>query len=175
MKKIFMMWLLCVGLASVCLMVGCEAPWDSDDDSDSLAGTSTIQGNVSSFDAVGSATVAGASYRKAGITVKVKGTDKSAETAADGTFVISGLAAGTYTLVFKLGDVEVEYPIGAVAENARVEITNVFVGDNGVVRVEKVVVVDLGTGSSRKTVDNEEETAQSSGGGTISVNVQRGN
>jgi hypothetical protein len=86
MRKLGLLLLPVLGLAIFSMMVGCEMPWESDDDDDPI-GNSTIQGNVDDF----VATSAKAANRN-GITVYIEGpVSRSATTGADGTFVFSGL------------------------------------------------------------------------------------
>jgi hypothetical protein len=146
-------WLtMLLGLAvivGVGLMVGCEDPFHSSS-SGTPAGTSTIQGNISDFGMTSTPAVAGI---KAGVTITLKGTSFTATTADDGTFVISGVPAGNYILVIKYGDAEVEYVLGDVPANARVEISDLAVSAGGSVGAGSVKVIDLGTGSTTRTAD----------------------
>ena len=163
-------WLTC-GLtlaiaAGVCLMVGCEDPFHSSSSGGS-AGTVTVQGNVSDFSAPVAAGV------KAGVTVMLKGTSYSTTTADDGTFVISGVKAGNYILVIKYGDAEYEYPLGDIAANSRVEITDITVNSSGSVIVAKIQIIDLGTNSTTTTVDDS-STPASTGTVSVKMSVVRG-
>ncbi len=153
-------------IAGVGLMVGCEDPFHSSS-SGTPAGTSTIQGNISDFALEPTTTVAGV---KAGITITLKGTSFTATTADDGTFVISGVPAGTYILVISYGGASVEYVLGDVPANARVEIKNLAVSAGGSVGAGSVKVIDLGTGTTIRTADEGGNSA----GGTLQVNVSRG-
>jgi len=119
---------LMLGVAMV-WMVGCEMPWESDDNDDAV-GTSTIQGKVSDFVATPkSAKIALAE----GIEVILEGpVSRTAITGPDGIFIFSGLPAGTYKLRFKYNGEEVRYRGNsgqeaeiALGEDQRVEMTGI--------------------------------------------------
>lgn len=170
MRKVLIFGMMLAVIAAVGLLSGCEEPWDDDDD-DAVAGTTTIQGNVADFSVPVAAGV------KAGVTVMLKGTGYKAETAEDGSFVISGVPAGEYILVIKYGDTEAEYPIGTVAENSRIEIKDLTVSSGGSVSIASVTVVDLGTDTSSKTVsddDDDDEEEDEEEGADVTLNIERG-
>lgn len=164
MSKWWTIGLVLALVASIGLMTGCENPFDDDDD-DVATDSATIQGNVADF-GLTTAAVAGV---KAGVTVMIKGTDYKAVTADDGTFVISGVPAGNYVLVIKVGDQEVEYSLGEVAANSRVEITNIVVNALGEVSVETVKVVDLGASTTTTIVDNNDDDDDDDTSGTVNA------
>lgn len=168
MKRLLALGLAVAVIAAVGLMVGCEDPFHDSSTGGSPAGTATVQGNVSDF-GVAAGVAAGV---KAGVTVMLKGTSYKATTAEDGTFVISGVPAGNYILVLKYGNTEVEYPLGDVADNSRVEIKNITVSAAGSVSMDSIKIVDLGSNTTRTTVQDDDEPEAT--GGSMKVNVVRG-
>jgi hypothetical protein len=93
---------------------------------DQAQGTSTIQGNVTSF---GTDVVAGVLPL---ITVSVQGTDLITTVAADGSFIITGVLAGDFVLVFSAGDTVATYPI-SVTLNVTITLQNVAISSDGIV------------------------------------------
>lgn len=122
-------------LLAAVLMTGCEGSGSSG------SGGSTIQGNVLSVDGVRIARqmllsrthVAGSS-----IMVSVDGLEISAVASADGVFVLNGLKAGSYALVFTHGTETGTYSVDVPA-NAVVTLEGVVL-NNGKVSVHEVEV-----------------------------------
>lgn len=166
MKKLWIAALLLVG---VCVgFTGCEMPWDDDDGE---MGTSTVQGNVSSFSSggiklsfypaakvpllerawsvasdllVAPAQAAGLG----GLIVELRGAGRSVTTADDGSFVISGVPKGTFTLVVRSGDREVTYPL-AVEDDVTITLNGIRVSEDAagtpVLNISRVQVTDTET------------------------------
>ncbi len=95
---------------------------------DQAQGTSTIQGNVTSF---GTDVVAGVLPL---ITVSIQGTDLITTVAADGSFIITGVLAGDLALVFSSGDTVATYPV-AVALNVTITLQDVVIAVDGTIEV----------------------------------------
>lgn len=162
-------WMVVLLLAGLCVgFTACEMPWDDDDDA---MGTSTVQGNVSSFSSggiklsfypavkepllerawgavsdllVSPAQAAGLG----GLVVELRGAGRSATTADDGSFVISGVPRGAFTLVVRSGDREVTYPL-AVEDDVTITLNGIRVSDDAagtpVLNVSRVQVTDTVT------------------------------
>lgn len=173
MDKWYGFGLLLVGLLAIGL-ISC----DDDDDAAVLdVGNSTIQGTVQSFTADG-VTVSFMAPEKTrgiaqgvadvlvppalaaveGVTVTVQGTTLSTTTAANGTFVISGVPAGSYVLVFSYQGTEITYAVD-VPDNTRVELNGVALVDDGTITVVQVLAVPLVSTSNNDDDDEEEEAA----------------
>ena len=175
---------LCFMVALLAAAVSCEMPWDDDDDD--VAGTSTITGNVESYDVAGvsytptdsgllavfnNLVVPSAEAGLGGVTVQVKGTDLVATSAADGSFVISGVPAGNRTLIFTYNGQTAEYPI-TIAANTSTRLRNVSITAAGVA-VATVTVTDLPGTSSSSSDDDEDDDDPSNP--TMGFNIKRGN
>ena len=128
------------------------------------SGNSTIMGTVKSYKTVASvylpservnglAKVVGtiadlfvpqAQAAVAGVTVKIKGTDLSGTTASDGLFVISGVPAGTRTVVFEFNgdsvEIEVEVEKGSTVhlDGVKCDGGSSSSDDDGEVEIEHV-------------------------------------
>ena len=116
--------LLVLSLVTSMVLAGCDGG-----DDDQAQGTSTIQGNVTSF---GANVVAGVLPV---ITVSLQGTDHVTTTAADGSFTITGVSVGDFVLVFSFGETTATYPV-AVTLNVTITLANVAIAIDGTVAVD---------------------------------------
>lgn len=169
------------------LIVGCE------DDDDGPAGTSTIQGNVSSFDAGGvsmnfvpsklkevqetflaslvstlSEVLVPSAYAGGleGVTVFLKGAvSRSTATGPDGVFIFPDLPAGSYTLRFEyFGDESAWGDSISLQDNQRAELTDVSVS-SGNVAIGNIRFVELDPDTLSSTTDPEAAATSDSSSG----------
>lgn len=159
MRKLRLLLLPVLGIAIFSMMVGCEMPWESDDDDDPI-GNSTIQGKVADFvETTASAKIA------SGIKVYIEGpVNKSTTTGDDGIFIFSGLPEGTYTLRFELNGEEVRYRGNSGQEaqitlqaDQRVELTGITIS-GGAVNIGNIKVVDLAPVETSSTKSDADTT-----------------
>lgn len=169
------------------LAPGCEAPWD--DEASSPDGTSTVRGRITAFDfgavtvrldrPVADAATPFSAFREAAallipdaaantlgdITVYIRETDISTLTAGDGSFVLSGVPAGTHELGILWGGREAVYTF-SVGDNQQLELVNMRVLSDGTVRVDSERLLPLS--SPTTTSSSGTSTTSASAGGTTS-------
>jgi len=147
MKKLLSL----VALMGLLSFVGCGG------DDEQAAGSSTIQGNILSYDTDALAGVV-VTYPQtvvhpAPITVSLQGTSFSAQTQGDGIFVHQGIPPGNYVMVFSLGGRQLgSYQI-TVAADVIIVLHNLVIGRTGAVSVSATTITPRATAPTGASIE----------------------
>ncbi len=115
-------------LAAV-MLTGCGGS-DSETSYDTAPGTSVIVGNVVSFDAA----TAKVRAAVAGVTVSLFGASNTTTTDSNGEFELTGVAPGSYKIVFEFGGGMGQYALTVVADSL-IELKDIVIGGNSTVEI----------------------------------------